>query len=283
MGKLRILTAVFIFLFSFTMVVVRLPAGESVEQRFSIDWVGMELEVSGMGRIIPSEYGNHIDWQYGAALKAEMDLISNFVASMSELRLDAYSFARDLLMSEPYKNEHIYNYIKGFTGSIVEYSDEWVRIKTNLPMFGENGFTRYLVTAGLDPGRFPLYTTYEYSSAFTGVVIDARDLARIPAIGPRIFDEDHRTVYSLDIVDKESFARWGAVQYTYDPYYKGFNERVGDNPYRIVAMENDTLISTDIGISNKDARTLLQDEVSRKNLREGRVIIILEKQVLKSN
>jgi hypothetical protein len=188
---------------------------------------------------------------------------------MSVLRLDAYNFARDLLMRESYKNEYLYNYIKRFTGIVVEYSDESVRIKRNLPMYGENGFVQYLVTAGLDPGRFPLYTTYEYSSAFTGLVIDARGLERIPAIGPRIFDEDHRTVYSLDIVDKESFARWGAVQYTYDPHYRGFDERVGDNPYRIVAIENVTLIATDIAISNKDARIFLQNEISRKYLSEG--------------
>jgi len=66
------------------------------------------------------------------------------------------------------------------------------------------------------------------------------------------------------------------VLYTYDPYYKGFEDRVGENPYRIVALENDKLIPTDIAISDEDAKVLLQNDISKQNLIECRVIIILD-------
>ncbi len=267
--KLLLFIVVFITVISYGF------SHDSDEGDFSFDWLNMELEVSGQGIIIPSDFGNYIDWQYDAMLRAQTNLYKNFIASMSVLRLDAYNFARDILLREPNKNERIYNYLKDYTKRIIQYTEEGVIIKTSLPMFGENGFARFLLTAGEDRGSFPSYREYVYSVPFTGLVIDARGLGRTPAIDPKIFDEDHQTVYSVELIDESNFEKWGAVQYTDDPYYKGFEERVGENPYRIVALENDKLISTDIAISNEDAKTLLQDKISRKSLIEGRVIIIV--------
>jgi len=272
MDKLKLL----LFFVVFMTVVSYGFSHDTGEGDFSFDWLNMELEVSGKGMITPSDYGNYIDWQYDATLRAQTNLFKNFIVSMNVLRLNAYNFARDILMKEPDKNEHIYNYLKEYTKRIIQYTDEGVIIKTRLPMFGENGFARFLLTAGEDRGSFPSYREYVYSVAFTGLVIDARELGRIPAIDPKIFDEDHQTVYSVELIDEGNFEKWGAVQYTDDPYYRGFEERVGENPYRIVALENDKLISTDIAISNEDAKTLLQDKISRESLVEGRVIIIID-------
>ncbi len=246
------------------------------EKAFAFDWLNLELEVSGTGDIIPLEHGNIFEWQYDATLKAQTDLLKNFIASMGVLRLDAYNFARDILMREPEKNEIIYNYMKNIKKQTIKYTDHRVIIKTRLPLVGKNGLVRFLITAGTDTGTFPLYDEYIYSTPFTGLVIDARGLGIIPAIGPRIFDEAHQAIYSIDQVDKENFEKWGAVQYTYDPYYKGFKDRVGENPYRIVALENDKLIPTDIAISDEDAKVLLQNDISKQNLIECRVIIILD-------
>ncbi len=120
------------------------------------------------------------------------------------------------------------------------------------------------------------------STNFTGVVIDARGLGREPAFAPRIFDEDHREVYSIALMAEESFKRWGGVQYTDDPFYTGFEERVGENPARFVALRNDNLIKTDISLSNDDVKILLQSDVTKYNLTEGRVIIIIDKVTVKS-
>ena len=279
----RPFASVLIMLLFFT---VAANAGLTIErgmEQFEIDWINMELEVNGIGNITPSEYGNYLDWQYDAALRAEEEVLKNFISSMGSLRIDAFHTARDVLMREPEKNSLVYSYIKRHWKRVVEYTDLSVRLKTELPLFGDDGFAINIVNAGLDPGRYPQYSEYEYSTSFTGLVIDARGLGRIPALAPSIYDEEHRTIYSIDLIHSDSFARWGAVQYTDDPYYRGLENRVGPTPYRIVALENDKLIETDIAISNTDAIIFLQSDASKQSLSQGRLIVILDKEVLQAS
>jgi hypothetical protein len=249
---------------------------------FTVDWVNQELEVKGTGYIIHRERGNYIQWQHEAAKRAKADMIRNYIVSMSLLRLDAHYFASDLLKLEPDRNEPVYNHISNERRLEVTYYDSSVVFKANLPFYSTRGLANLLIDAGKDTGNFPSYEGYVYSTNFTGVVIDARGLGREPALAPRIFDEDHREIYSIALIDKDSFKKWGAVQYTYDPYYDGYEERIGDRPARFVALKNDSLIETDISLSNDDAQVLLQNDVTRDNLKEGRVIIIIDKVKLKS-
>jgi hypothetical protein len=243
---------------------------------FTFDWINQELEVTGTGHIIPGKSGNLFQWQYDAVLRAQADLIKNFILSMNILRLDAYHSASDLIKLEPGINESIYNYVYNIKKHTVKYTDDGVILRSTVPLFGVDGLAGLLVTAGSDTGNFYEYSDYVYSIDFTGVVIDARGLGRVPALAPRIFDENHRLVFSAVHVSRESYEKWGAVQYTDDPYYRGFEGRVGENPFRIVAMANDNLIQTDIALSTDDAKVILQNEMTKQYISEGRVIIIIE-------
>lgn len=243
---------------------------------FAFDWINQELEVTGTGHIIPGKSGNLFQWQYDAVLRAQTDFMKNFIVSMNILRLDAYNYAGDLIKSEPGINELIYNYVNNIKNHTVRYTDDNVILRTRMPLFGDDGLANLLLTAGADTGNFPEYGDYIYSTDFTGVVIDARGLERVPALAPRIFDENHRCVFSAAQVDRESYKKWGAVQYTDDPYYRGFEERVGENPFRILAMTDDNLIQTDIALSTDDAKIILQNAMTKQYLSEGRVIIIID-------
>jgi hypothetical protein len=241
-----------------------------------LNWITNELIITGTGRIHRGGPGNIMEWQYEATLRAQADLEKQFILAMSILRKDAFESAQDRLLAESEKNAMIYEYIRNVKKPTIVYTDEDVIIRENFPLFGERGLAQLLVSAGTNIGDFPVYKEYTFSAPFTGLVIDARGLNRLPALGPKIFDENHIVIYSVDQVHEKSFKKWGAVQYTKDPYYRGFEERVGENPFRIVAIQNDKLIETDMGISNEDARILLQNEISKQSLEEGRVIIIID-------
>jgi len=244
-------------------------------------WEKGFIKVKGSSKIIHRTTGNIIEWQYDAAVQAKRNLLQNFVVSLNKIRVDAYHTAGDILIKNRDRNEHLYRYIDSKKITDIFYTDNLVEISINLPFFGENGFFNILVTPGIDPGNFPNYEVYTYSTEFTGLVIDCRGLGRVPAIAPRIFDEKHNLVYSVDYIEEDFFKKWGAVKYTDDPYYSGFEQRVGSNPFRIVAIENPKLINTDIAISTVDSRILLQNENTRKKLQEGRVIIVIEEVVQK--
>jgi len=243
---------------------------------YSIHWIDLELEVTGNADVVPTDRGNYIEWQREAAMRAQSKLMRNFVQAMSYLRIDAYDFFRDLLMREVEKNEVLFEYAESYKKSDIRYSDNTVHITQAFPLFGEKGFAWRLINTGADTGHFPDYEEYVFSAPFTGLVIDARGIGRLPSLCPRVFDELHQTVYSIDLIEKKAFQRWGAVQFTDNPDYSRFEERVGENPYRVVALKNTKLIETDITISNQDAKVLLQSEVTRKNLMEAKVLIVID-------
>ena len=47
---------------------------------FTFDWFNTEIQVIGIGDIIPLDSGNFIEWQYDALRKAQINLFKNFVS-----------------------------------------------------------------------------------------------------------------------------------------------------------------------------------------------------------
>ncbi len=246
------------------------------EGPYRIDWKMREIVVTGISGLAAKESGNPIDWQYSAAVRAKQVLLEAFIAALGTLRLDAYSSAKDVLMKDPSRNEAVHGYIRAFDNFQVIYGEETVTIVKRIPFFGGSGLAPLLIEGGTDPGHFQTYEDLVFSTEFSGVVIDGRGLGRIPALNPKIYDEDHNLVYSGDLLEQGSFERWGVCQYTDDPYYKGYEARVGENPLRIVAIQNPKLIETDLSISREDAMILLQNRRTKDRLGEGRVVIIID-------
>jgi hypothetical protein len=248
---------------------------------YQINWRLMELRVFGYGTVSELDRGNMIEWQLNTARRANQNLLRNFLDAMRYVQVDAFQSAHDILAADLQRNELMYRYNNTVNTVSIRYGDNDVTVTKVFPFFGQGGFATLLFRAGKDLGNFPTYAnTYISSSDFTGLVIDARNLGRIPAFAPRIFDEDHKLIYAADFIRRESFERWGTVQYTVDPLYKDHIRRVGDNPFRIVARGDEKLMPTDISIFTEDARILLAREATRSHLEEGRVIIILEEDAL---
>jgi hypothetical protein len=225
--------------------------------------------------------GNVIEWQLEAARHANQNLLRNFLDALNHVQVDAFQTAHDMLVEDLERNERLFRYNETVKAVSIRYGDNDVTVTKVFPFFGQGGFARILYRAGKDTGNFRRYENiYVSSTSFTGLVIDARGLGRIPAWAPRIFDEDRNLVYAAELLGRESFELRGAVQYTNDPQFGDYTSRVGDNPLKIVARRDDKLMATDISIFTEDARILLEREVTLRSLQEGRVIIILDEDAL---
>ena len=278
MDRLKIPTLILAAIFS--LAGTGRPCAASGVGSLVLDWKGPTLEITGTAEIIPGESGNIVGWQYEANLAAQKLVSAIFIRAMEIVRVDAYRTAQDVLLEERDRNERIYGYVSGHKKRKVSYTDREVTITSVFPLFGRDGFASILVSAGLDTGSFPKHDVYVFTKSFSGLVVDARGLGRVPAISPRILDEDHRVVYSKDYVDPVSFTRHGAVQYTSDPFYRGLEDRVGENPFRLVALADEKTIETDITIGNAESRALIQDDATRAHLAQGRVIIIIDEGII---
>jgi hypothetical protein len=140
----------------------------------------------------------------------------------------------------------------------------------------------------------------------------------LPCILPRIWDTDMNLIYELNTIDpkrnlrpyerdqgepsalpqinmdeklpRDRFLKTAVVRYVnpekvFASSPSGLDEElerlVGPNPLRILAREIYGLRPTDPVIDIEDANTILANENNRRLLREGRVAVVLNKNVLK--
>jgi len=115
----------------------------------------------------------------------------------------------------------------------------------------------------------------------------------VPCLFPKIWDSEMNQLYARDAVDpdllrgetayvlyisRESIMR--AVPSAMDA---DLIARVGDNPLRIMARGIFGAVPTDPIIDREDALLILSSENNRRLLREGRIVIVLEKKQLIKN
>lgn len=125
------------------------------------------------------------------------------------------------------------------------------------------------------------------SREYSGIIIDARGLLPVhgefvqsetfPAFFPTIWDEDMNIVYEKNIADKNVVQENGLVQYGWKDDFKNYDERVGKDPLYIKAIRVYGRNRTDPLIRKRDALKILTVEANRKLLKDGKVVILLDK------
>ncbi len=122
----------------------------------------------------------------------------------------------------------------------------------------------------------PTEPTYGGSenAIYTGLIIDASETGISPAMSPKIYDEKGKEVYGSVAVDRDFALQHGIVGYTKELKDARQNKRVKGNPMLIKAKISPGKTS-DLVISDKDAKILRKLEATQTFLREARVLIII--------
>lgn len=159
------------------------------------------------------------------------------------------------------------------------------------PTIGEHFATHTI------PREPPRQIGYVVSQPYTGVVIYAADplplhgtdrvASVLPALFPGLYDEQMRLLVEREYYDPAYLNRWGAAAYMSSLEYnrrwqaqdrgaeQPYQDRIGDNPLRILARGVFGIMPTDPIISQEAARILLS-EPNRHLLTEGRILIIID-------
>ncbi|MDR3116017.1 MAG: polymerase [Treponema sp.] len=132
---------------------------------------------------------------------------------------------------------------------------------------------------------------------YTGILIIAdeelpvhgRQLTALtrPCLFPKIWDTDMNLIYEQSMVDPQqvqSIVRYVSANQIFRPTPSGLEDDlvrlVGTNPLRIIAQGVFGIHCTDPIIAHEDALQVVSLEDNRKLLREGRIAIVLNQQVL---
>jgi hypothetical protein len=137
--------------------------------------------------------------------------------------------------------------------------------------------------------------------AYTGIIIIADEELPIhgrqtgtlakPCLFPKIWDTRMNLVYERNMTDPELGSANGLIRYisretimrsTPSGIDPSLIPLVGENPLRIIARGIFGVQPTDPIIDEEDAGLILSNETNRRLLREGRVVIVLDKAQLKS-
>ncbi|MDR2103456.1 MAG: polymerase [Treponema sp.] len=138
-------------------------------------------------------------------------------------------------------------------------------------------------------------------TSYTGIIIIADEALAVhgrhttalplPCLFPKIWDTGMNLIYERNMVDPETAAkraiiRYAAAESIFRPTPSGLSpelqELVGARPLRILARGVFGVRPTDPIIDREDALLILSSEENRRLLREGRVAIVLNQEVLKS-
>lgn len=110
------------------------------------------------------------------------------------------------------------------------------------------------------------------SKVYTGVIINASGRGIVPAMSPKVYGKNGKEVYGSANVEREFVLEHGIVGYTKNVKKAQTNDRIGSNPLFIKGTKKG---SSDVVISNKDAKLLDELFKTQSFLREARVMIVL--------
>ena len=131
------------------------------------------------------------------------------------------------------------------------------------------------------------------SREYTGIVIDARGILAVqgefvesqaePCFFPKIWDETMDLLYERNMMDAELAKTQGIVTYSWSEDESLYADVVGLDPMHISARKVFGANRTDPVISRKDALRILSVPANLELLRQGKVVILLDKDVLVKN
>ena len=87
-------------------------------------------------------------------------------------------------------------------------------------------------------------------------------------------------IYEKNMEDSEIAKKIGVVSYHYSSDEKLYSQRIGNDPLRITAKKIFGINRTDPVISTKDALKILSVPENKELLRQGKVVILLDKEEL---
>jgi hypothetical protein len=151
-----------------------------------------------------------------------------------------------------------------------------------IPLFGEHGLTTPLFPAQDSP--IPRRLGYVSTRVFSGLVIYARDPlpsvgtgreeAAVPALFPRLLDEQMNVVLERSMCRGEALARWGMVGYADSIDDNEILRRTGQHPLQVAARAVFGKNPVDLVIPTEAARQLLSRAENIDMLKDCRILVI---------
>lgn len=208
----------------------------------------------------------------GAERAAKMDAMRNIVETIQGIKVSGKRSAGDIMSNGEIKSR-VQGFVQGCkTADTRYYSDGSVDVVLQCPI--DDNLTSALFQ-GL-PNQKPRKLPTSGSGAYSGLVINAKNLGVVPSMAPRVVDESGKEVYGASVVSDKGLQQGGIAGYVKDVEKAKSNERIGKSPMVVKALRLADKTKTDVVISNADADKLRDPNSNLSFLAEGRVVIVVD-------
>ncbi len=249
-----------------------------------IDWKAKKLHVELSAPIDGSDVRNR-----STLINRKIDELKNlfpplFPVFLQPIRLDSQHRFGDLMKADPELNQ----LARDLNGQALLYRTQpssdlkSVALEYIFPLVPQLSKPLIDFRQAIELDRI---LEWQPQTSYSGVVIHVegalpwygmdRDAELQPALFSRILDEDSRVVLDASRMIPSAAQRWGTVAYMSGPHPEHDTERVGEHPLLTVARAVYGPTPCDVMISRQDAVTLLASESSRRALKEGRVLLVV--------
>jgi len=243
-----------------------------------VNWETRTITAVGIGA--PNLNAPQAAQRPGALRAAQMVALRNALEIAKGIFLNSTSTVEDYISTSDVITTEVNGYIKGYQqkGRERYMSDGSVELTMEIPLDGIGGMTEMLLGSTLSdqPAATEKGKPGKNDKVFSGLIINCQGLNLKPALSPKVLDEDGREIYGSALVSKEWAVKYGIVGYARSVQDAAKLERVGKTPGEIKALKASGKNSTDIVISNDDAREVRAAAKNLKFLSECRVLFVVD-------
>jgi hypothetical protein len=244
--------------------------GDLKVEHGEVNWTDRTITATGSGA--PDlKAANVAVARLGAERVAKLDALRNILEAVKGLKVSSDVTIENQIVTNEKMRTKIEGVARGFKVIRTKYySDGGVDLVVQMPLDGA------LATSVLSPGAKSGEISVAGEARNTGLIIDARGMKAIPALGPKVLDESGRLVYGAEVVEQASLESNGVAGYFKDLEAAKTSKRTGATPLVLKALKLAQGSKTDVVLSTADADKLRDPNSNLKFLTEGRVIIVVD-------
>lgn len=267
-----------------------------------VDWSQQKIRATGIGA--PSPDAPPGAQRAGAIRAAEADALRRLLETVKGINISSETTVRNAMVENDVIQTRVQGIVRGYTIVDTRYlSDQSIEVEVEVSM---SGILDALLPQSFGGGQLlaarPVCPTCGQpwpqgkpvppgvqlvnpgvgsqagttGGVFTGLVVDTKGLGVMPAMAPKVVDENGNEVYGSKYVSREWAVKQGMVGYDKDVNSARNNQRVTNNPLIIKALRATGSNKTDVIVANADAQRIHAAAQHQNFLDNCRVMFVLE-------
>ncbi len=257
---------------------------QNVGEQGTVDWSQRKIRATGVAA--PNPNMPQGAQRAGALEAAKLGALRNLLQTVKGMVLDSETLVSNAMVESDVIRTRVSGFVQGFTVVDTRYmSDTSVEVEVEIPLAGISDVV-------LPPGKALQGDLGNPNSGYglpgaggapsvpagvvTGVVINAKGLGVVPAMAPKVLDEEGNEVYGSRLVDRDWAVQQGMAGYAKVLNEARANKRVAPNAMVINALKAAGNNKADVVISNADAQALKQAAANQSFLDKCQVVFVVD-------